>query len=410
MSRAGRLVARLLLAGALVGPIAVGPTSAAQEAQGEPTVTLDARSGLFGEELGVRGSGWMPNTTVFVELCGNEARNGTPDCDQENARLVGVGSSGAFAVPLLVAQPPSPCPCVVRVSSQGGPAVATAPVEVPQASFAELDDQNVDPQPRRQLSLNASIGGSDGWMEWFGAPPERTAVITVENVGDVAVHDPDLSLAFGRGDDPTGYLESPEIGSLAPGESTEVAVPLDLGLFAVGDYTVTGDIAGFDEPASFRAETSSYPWVVIVVLPVLLLQFVLLRIRDRVRSRLHPDLPVEEEPPERGAPPALPPPAPAALVPGAPALPGVVDVRSEDGALEDLLVDELVKGMDRVLGSEIRPLTAMRAQRVAERVASEVESAVADRTDLSRAELGTLTRELADQLARKLAAREALAS
>ncbi len=287
----------LVLAVGAIAVLAVGallsPPTTAQEPD-EPSVSVDARSGRFGEPLGVRGTGWLPNSTAFVELCGNEARNGTPDCDQENARLVGVSSSGSFTVPILVGQPPSPCPCVIQVSNQGSPVVATAPVEIPEAAFADLDEQAVDPSPSRQLALSGWIEGTGPWTAWLGASPRRTVVITAENVGDVATDDSVVSLALGGGDDPTGFLESVEVGRLAPGESERFEIPIELGALAFGSYTVTGEIAALDEPATFSAQTSSYPWALILIPLAAVVQFVLLRVRNRVRNRLHP-MPAPEE-------------------------------------------------------------------------------------------------------------------
>ena len=91
--------------------------------------------------------------------------------------------------------------------------------------------------PERRLDVTeARIDGSGPWSSWFGGRPERTLTMTILNNGFVAVENPQVVLAVGKGADPTGFVKPPEIGVLEPGESVTVTVDVELPVFALGDY------------------------------------------------------------------------------------------------------------------------------------------------------------------------------
>ncbi len=309
------LALTLAVAVALAAPASALSRVVVQDDGAEPTVSLDLAGVGFGEYLGVRGENWPPNSVVFVEVCGNDARNGTSDCDQINARALGVSSAGNFGVPLLVGNPPTACPCVVRVTSQSSLAEVTVPVEIRGAPVAGIDDRFEVPRPDRRLAFTeARLEGSGPWTALFGAPPRRTLVFTVVNTGQVRVNNPSITLRVGRGADPSGFVEAPELGTFAPGESRTFRVDVELPVFAIGTYAVEGDIPGFGIPVHFRTETSHIPWLLFLLPVLVLVQIGLLAARNRLRRRL------VGEGVDSGA-----------LAPPVPALPagGVIDLRHE---------------------------------------------------------------------------------
>ena len=143
-------------------------------------------------------------------------------------------------------------------------------------------------EPGAQLAVaDASIEGSGPWTSWFGARPDRELVVTFVNIGTVPVTDPELTLRFGKGPNPTEPVDAPVLGTLAPGERVTVRVALDLPRFALGTFAVEGSLPGMAIPVSFRAETSHIPWLVLVLPLLILIQAALLRVRNRVRDRIH---------------------------------------------------------------------------------------------------------------------------
>ena len=58
-----------------------------------PVLLLPGASWEIGQEMIVRGTGW-PRGSVSVQVCGNAAVSGTPDCDMSNGRVLGVGDAG----------------------------------------------------------------------------------------------------------------------------------------------------------------------------------------------------------------------------------------------------------------------------------------------------------------------------
>ncbi len=248
---------------------------------------MEASATTVGAPVVVRGEGWPAARLAQVQVCGNQARRGSPDCDQGRAVTVPVEADGSFATLLTLAVPPVACPCVVRATSAGGPQSVVVPITLDGTS---PEARVVDPADRRDRRLEivgAEIAGGGPWTAWFGAPPRRTVSFTVRNVGNVVVADPAFTIAVGRGEHPSGLVDAPRLGSLAPGEERVFVVSLDFGPVAFGSYTVRGDVTGLDQPAGFQVEGSAHPWLGVVSVAAIV-QLVLLGWRNRLRSRLVP--------------------------------------------------------------------------------------------------------------------------
>ncbi len=255
----------------------------------EPRLTSSLTEADFGDQVAIRGEGWTPNTVLNVMICGNEALNGTSDCDIVNGRVIGVSSRGTFGVSLAVGQPPVPCPCVVRAESQTAPELVTFVLTINGAPELSADEQFQVPVPDRQLAIsNARIDGNGPWYSYFGAPAKRKVVFTVDNIGEVTVRNAAISLSIGKGPNPKGFVAAPDLGEIKPGESRTFAVDVELPVMAIGTYGVQGNIPGFADPVRFRTETSQVPWA-LTALPLLILgQVALLTMRNRLRRKLAP--------------------------------------------------------------------------------------------------------------------------
>ena len=127
-----------------------------------------------------------------------------------------------------------------------------------------------------------SIESGDPWTTLLGAPP-RQVVFSVTNTGDVLLHDPPVSLAWGRGESPDGLMRAPALGDLVPGQTVVSRVDVPMGVLSFGDYRVTIRVAPLGgDPATASAETSTHPWLLLGA-GLVLAQLVLLRVRNRYR-------------------------------------------------------------------------------------------------------------------------------
>jgi hypothetical protein len=314
----------------LVVVIGAGPSEAQVV---DPTVAIDRTGTAAGEEMLITGGGWPNGSTLIVELCGHGGLRGTPDCDVTNQRTAGVGPGGTFAVQITTALPPSPCPCVVKATDQVTQIAATAPIAV--AGLPTVPITAADMPAARTIEIS-SIALTDGgrWAELFGAGGRRVLEVTLVNTGAVAVDSPDVSVAWGKGSHPDGFVKPPETKRMEPGDTQTLTVALNRAPFTIGQQTAIVEIQGLGEPVVARATTSGYPWG-LLALALVLLQLLLLRIRNRVRRRMRRGSEHVVEAPEDAV--LELPPAPAAL--GS----GVTDEVAEDGELVVLDLVELAR-------------------------------------------------------------------
>jgi hypothetical protein len=272
---------------AVVGSLALAVVTAAP-ASAAPQVVLESDTVVLGETVHVRGTGWPVGDFLTVEFCGNYAVNGSADCVLESSTQAAVSRDGTFFASIPIEHPRAYCPCVIRVTAPSLPQSVKHLVQV--AGIADSVDGIVRddaPQIARSLAVTSVEVSGDGPVQaWFGAAPRRTLLLTVENRGNVTVHDPPLSVFVGKGPDPSGHVDPVSLGSIAPGESVVVEVPVELPPLAIGGYSIAGTISGFGPPVRFEARTSAYPWGLFIVACGVLVQVALVALRNRLRRRL----------------------------------------------------------------------------------------------------------------------------
>jgi|GEM_PF-2044367 len=262
---------------------APGP-AAAQTAV--PSATLNRSNVSIGDRVLVQGENWPARTIVHIELCGNSAANLSADCDLAGASDAGVGENGYFSMALAIRRPPSDCPCVVRVTDPSAQGQAMVPITI---AGVPNNGQGTAPLPDISTMLKVSqvrVRGTFSLAAWFGGASKRTLEFTVANVSSEALRDPPLSITFGKGDNPTGFVAAPHLGDLAPGDLRLVRVPVEIDSLSMGRYTVKGQISGPGQPIVFRTRTSTYPWGLFVI-GLIVLQLILLGLRNRLRRHLY---------------------------------------------------------------------------------------------------------------------------
>jgi hypothetical protein len=276
--RGGRSLAAamvVLAVGALVAPAAASPRAgagAAVPAGGgdvEPAVALVPQSVAVGGPVTALGVGWVPDSLVVIELCGNAAIRGSLDCITEQER--GVGGDGSFRVTFTATPPPTPCPCAVAVTALGGdgPGRVVAPLQLAGVPVAPVDDPRPPPP---ELAVTARLAGGPPVAAWFGGADERTLVLTIRNVGQVPA-DLRLDVALGPGAFPDSEVDTGDPpGTIAPGGIRVLRIPVRFEPLGFGRHVVAGEVAAPGASAAFQVGVDVQPWglYAVVFLVVLL--------------------------------------------------------------------------------------------------------------------------------------------
>ncbi|TCR20922.1 hypothetical protein [Streptomyces sp. BK205] len=242
--RTAVLVAVLALLIAPLAPLAPLASFAGTAAAADrPSVELSKSQAGTGGSITVSGSGWRERTLLMILICGQAVPSrgvpgGTNSCANADGRAVTTDAKGGFSRKLPVSEPPVPCPCVVHVATVTG-AKAEADVVFQVAGHA------VEPLPadtsggRLSVLTDTALNGSSGLLTWFGAPPARTLVFTVGNVGTSDVRNPVFQVGTAHGVFAPQWDEQQWRGTIRPGGRARIELPVELAAGAHGDYTVS---------------------------------------------------------------------------------------------------------------------------------------------------------------------------
>ncbi|MEW2180842.1 hypothetical protein AB0890_31510 [Streptomyces sp. NPDC005406] len=243
--RAGTLLALLLAA--TVPALLLTATGAGADGRSatdaKPVVTLSQKQAGKGGEITVKGKGWRPDTLLMMLICGQStpARGvigGTNSCANAEGRAVTTDRTGAFTRKMPVTEPPVPCPCVVRVATvTGEQALADAVFVVAGHPVAALPKETGD----GKLAVLAAtrLEGDSGLLTWFGAPPSRSLVFTVGNLGSAPVKDPVFRVGTAHGVYAAQWEDRQWRGTVEPGRKARIELPVELTAGAHGDYQIS---------------------------------------------------------------------------------------------------------------------------------------------------------------------------
>ncbi|MFG2723389.1 hypothetical protein ACGFW5_34575 [Streptomyces sp. NPDC048416] len=238
------LPAVLALAVGLVAVLlAVAPAGRAYADGGRPAVTLSTAEAAKGADVTVTGSGWRPNALLMLLVCGQSdpvrgVIGGTNSCSNADGQAVTTDAKGAFTKVLPAAPPPRPCPCVVHVATvQGEPALMDTELKITGHPVAPLPDQSGD--GRLAVLAEPRLDGRSSLLTWFGAPPARTLVFTVGNLGSAPVKDPVFQLGTAHGVFAPQWEDRQWKGTIQPGHKAEIKLDFELSAGAHGDYQVS---------------------------------------------------------------------------------------------------------------------------------------------------------------------------
>jgi hypothetical protein len=168
MRRVRQLFVVLAAAAAAAAPGAAAATPIEPDAQA--AVSIDRVTWEIGERMMVLGDGW-PTGSVSLQVCGNNAVNGSLDCHMTTSRTQRVGADGSFQQPITIAAPPAPCPCVLTVRSLASGTVNLTPIRIP--GHPTLDGVPAkDPGVgTTTLSVSLDVSGIRSLREYTGFGP-----------------------------------------------------------------------------------------------------------------------------------------------------------------------------------------------------------------------------------------------
>ena len=278
---AAALLALTFALGAAAGPAAADAT--------DPTVAVSPKKAGAGDDISVTGKGWKPGTLLTLLICGQNAIGGTNSCANAGGRAATTDANGAFSRQMPVTAPPRPCPCVVHVATvMGDPVVVDAPFVVAGHPVAPLPTQTTG---GRLAVLAARLEGSSGLLTWFGAPPQRTLVITVGNLGSDPAKDPVFQVGASHGVFAPLWEDQPWHGTVQPGKKQQIKLPVELASGAHGDYTVSLRYGG--KVLAANPWSVGRPWGVTLfwLLLCVVVPSALFRIGMAVVNRLRPRAP-----------------------------------------------------------------------------------------------------------------------
>lgn len=287
-----RYGAVLLIAAGLVGSVCVANADAASSAR---LVQVSVKTAKVGELVQVTGSGWSPvGQTVQIELCGQDALNVSDDCYQADQYTAAIRAGGIFYGAVLTHLPPAPCPCVVWVANQGAFSGVSVPITIVGAPTVPIPSQTA---PSTPVVLSANVDAPLSAGALFGAPKSVVLLLRIKNRSTSTYGSPALSVNVGRGAHPGDFVVAKPLEPLGPGAIQVLRIPVTLPAFTFGQYSVRAQVITGEEQVSTVARTSSYPWALFLI-AALVLQVVLLFLRNRARTRLgrvsEAELPVEE--------------------------------------------------------------------------------------------------------------------
>jgi hypothetical protein len=246
-------------------PTAPAATPGATDAAAESNplrASLSLGLGRPGDNVTVTGSGWPGGVTIQTSTCGNNAIKGASDCNALGAGNTVTRPDGSFSLDMRIAKPPVPCPCVVHVVSPNTTVKVDQFFDVQGHPTAPIDLTVTV----RSLTVESQLTGAGPVTAWLGGAAKRTLALTVKNTGSTAVTDPSVTVTGGTSADPTTLIASPKIGTVPAGGTLEYRMPITIPAWTFGSYTVKSYFGDLDTAVTTTASTTTYPWLLLVLL------------------------------------------------------------------------------------------------------------------------------------------------
>jgi hypothetical protein len=294
----------LLIVGLTAGALAVGHVADAQPVTTGPTVGLDRYEMAPGDRV-VLTLGGFESRSVVISVCGNDARRGSTDCNMPESEGLGIDPSRKNTVSSIpVAVPPTPCPCLIRVSSATNDEVAVAAITLIGHPVAPVVGTPGIGEPLAvSITARASPDGFLGWARSsLGGATTYEVTVTVRNRSTQTQNGIVVVGSAGRdAENELVTLAVSDPGSIEPGQTWREVISADLPapVYGRAEWRVVATGAG---PATAASEpTSHQPLLLIVLMVVFVVDFVVLMARFVRRRRRRTSLPPVDDVLDRDA-------------------------------------------------------------------------------------------------------------
>lgn len=238
----------------MIAIVPVGRLAAADE----PTAAVDDTQTTIGQVISINGTNWEPEAIVKVEICGNNALDGSVDCNQTASSTVRIWTTSELVARLTVVEPPSPCPCVVQITTASGVVAAQLPIEIEGVAVESPVSKASDGSPALTI-VKVSIDDTVSLTSFMGGAARRTLELVVHNDNVESVTDPTLTLGWGQDGRIDQVIDAPDLDPFAPGDVQVITVDFELSPLSIGTYQVRGEIGSRGALTSFEDSTSTWP-------------------------------------------------------------------------------------------------------------------------------------------------------
>jgi hypothetical protein len=266
------------------------PAAGSAAAEEEPYAIVLPALATTGQFVEVLGGGFRPQSLVVVELCGKPSDVLSAPCDPSTAVNVAADPAGRLTARLRVNPPGSGCPCAVRISSTTELVIAEAALSVDGVSGASGGLTQLAVSGAGQVEVvGVAIVTDDSWRSRFGGPNRPEVEFTVEHSGGQATRGITVVVAYGTDGQLDRQSQRVEVGPLGPGDRRSLRVPIDLGAMAWGPFEVQVSTVGSTPAPSDVVGASAYPWGLIVVVVLAMIEALLFTGRRLLRRHLADD-------------------------------------------------------------------------------------------------------------------------
>ncbi|MCB0999988.1 MAG: hypothetical protein KDB40_11890 [Acidimicrobiales bacterium] len=302
---------------ATVATVATADTAVSSQAPDGATPESSTPGIVEGPSMSIDAAEMAPGGRVIVTLdqfesiwatvtvCGNEARRGSPDCNQTASVTKEFpidGSPLRMSIPIVA--PPTDCPCVLRAVGRDTSEIAIAPIVITGHPVGPV----VEPQvtgPLLTVAIEAGLGASGaigGIRAQLGGPATYEVTVRVTNTSTSGLRDVQLSATATRGADIVASLPFDDPGQIGVGQTWSQSVVAEVPAPSFGDVEWRVVASGAGPTVTDELTTTHRPWLLIGVVLLVVFNIGVLLMRWRVRRRVERGELVDREmPSERPA-------------------------------------------------------------------------------------------------------------